>query len=57
VQVGWAEVPGLVGVEVEPELAEVAKEAIVQQRDAPPAGGSRWYWLLVLPLHGVRRLA
>jgi hypothetical protein len=41
VQVGGAEVPGLVGVEVKPELAEVAKEAIVEQGDAPPAGGGR----------------
>lgn len=30
--------PGVFGVEVEPELAEATKEAIVQQGDAPPAG-------------------
>jgi hypothetical protein len=29
------------GIEVEPELIETAKEAIVEQGNAPPAGGVR----------------
>ena len=51
-QVGGAEMPGLVGVEVEPEGAELAEEAIVQQGDAPPAGGRGGDRVGVVPVNG-----
>ncbi len=51
-QVGWPQVPGLVRVEVEPEGAELAEEAIVQQGDAPPAGGRGGDRVGVVPVNG-----
>ena len=59
VQVGRPQVPGLVGVDVEPELVEMAEEVVVQQGDTPPAGGVpgemglRWLKVMVEGL-GIR---
>lgn len=48
-QIGGAKVPRLIRVEVEPELIKTAEKEIVQQGNAPPAGGVGRDWLVILP--------
>jgi len=53
VQVGRSQMPGLIRIEVKPELIELGKQAIVEQGDAPPAGGVGGDRLAVGPAEGV----